>query len=124
MAASKSSKLSKAVDGGEAEVCDFIQFAQRLEDGETDLVRLYLGAALGANALLDALGEDGQVILGDRTALAGLAYADEDLLAAERLGDAGPLDDAEARGFDGGEATPTFRALPATPNGSAVVGGP
>src|SRR6188768_529074 len=61
------------VDGGEAQVGDLVELAQRLEDGQTDLVRVDLGAALAADGLLDALGEDGEVVLGDRAALAGLA---------------------------------------------------
>ena len=81
-----------------------VQLAERLEHGQTDLVSLDLGAPLRPDALLDALGEDREVVLGDRAALAGLADADEDLLAAERLGDAGPLDDAQAGGLDRGEA--------------------
>jgi hypothetical protein len=86
-------------------------------------VSLDLGASLRPDALLDALGEDREVVLGDRAALAGLADADEDLLAAERLGDAGPLDDAQAGGLDRGEAAAAFGALATAADCSAVVGG-
>jgi hypothetical protein len=125
MAASKSSSESKAlVDRGEAEVCDFVQLAQGLEDRQTDLVRFDLGAALGANALLDALCQDREVVLGDGAPLAGLANSDEDLLAAERLSDARALDDAQAGGLDGGEAATALRALAPPADRGAVVSGP
>ena len=69
------------VDGGEPEVGDLVELPERLEHSQADLVRLDLGAPLRADALLDALGEDREVVLGDRAALAGLADADENLLA-------------------------------------------
>jgi hypothetical protein len=50
-----------------------------------------LRAAAGAKHVLDLLAEQSQRVVVDRAALAGLADPDDDLLAAERLGDAGAL---------------------------------
>src|SRR6478735_6357902 len=111
------------VDGGETQVGDLVELAQRLEDGQADLVRVDLGAALAADGLLDALGEQRQVVLGDRAALTGLADADEDLGAAERLGGAGALHDRQARGPDRGEPAPALGALATAADARAVVGG-
>src|SRR6478672_3590283 len=111
------------VDGGEAQVRDLVELAQRLEDGQADLVRVDLCAPLAADGLLDALGEEGEVVLGDRAALTGLADTDEHLGPAERLGGAGALDDAEAGRLDGGEAAAALGALAPAPDARAVVGG-
>ena len=76
-----------------------------------------------AEKRLDALREEGQVVLGDRPALAGLADADEHLGAAERLGGAGALHDAQAGRLDGGEAAAALGALAPAADARAVVGG-
>src|SRR4051794_33424447 len=78
-------RVEGLVDAGEAEVGDLVELAERLEDGQADLVRLDLGAAGQADGLLDALREQGELVLGNGPALAGLAHADEDLAAAERF---------------------------------------
>src|SRR5690606_480110 len=56
--------------------------------------------------------------------LAGLAYAVDDLLAAERLRRAGPLDDRQARGLHRREPPVALRALAAPTDRRAVVRGP
>src|SRR5699024_8316665 len=96
----------------------------RPEDRQADLVGVELGAAAGADGLLDALGEQREVVLADRAPLARLAHAVDDLLAAERLGGPGPLDDREARRLDRGETTVALGALAATTDRRPVVGGP
>ena len=83
---------------------------------------LELGGAGGAYALLDLLGQPGQVVLGDRPALAGLADAGEHLVAAERLGGAGALDHGEARGLDGREPAAALGHCRRRRIGGAVVG--
>ena len=74
-----------------------------------------------ADRLLDLLREHGEVGVGDRTPLAGLAHAGDDLLPAERLHYAVALDDVEARGLGRAEAAAAFGALPAATDGQAVV---
>ena len=73
-------RLEAAVDGGEAEVRHLVELPERLEDRQADLVARDLG--LVADALLDRLGEQRQLVLVDGAALAGLAYAADDLGAA------------------------------------------
>ena len=96
---------------GEAQVGDLVELAQRAEDGQADLVGVDLGAAGGPDGVLDPLGEQGEVVLADRAALAGLADAGDDLGPAERLGGPGALDHDQAHRLDGGEAPAARRAL-------------
>ena len=74
-------RLEGAVDAGEAEVGDLVEGPERAEDGEPDLVGRDLGGAVEAQGVLDLLAEAGQVVLGDRAALAGLADAGDGLVA-------------------------------------------
>src|SRR4051812_2528619 len=46
-----------AVDGGEAQIGDLVEAAQRLEDGPAHLDGVDLGAAAGPYGLFDLLGE-------------------------------------------------------------------
>src|SRR5689334_8918341 len=115
--------VERLVDAREAQVRDLVELTERAEDGEPDLVGVDLGLALLADALLDPLGEEGEVVLSDRAALAGLADADKDLAAAERLARAGALGDRQARRLDGGETAPALRALATPADRAAVVGG-
>src|SRR6478609_5350091 len=62
--------LPRLVDAGEPEVRDFVELAERFEDGHADLVRLDLGVSLRPDGLLDLLGEKGQVVLADGPPLA------------------------------------------------------
>ena len=71
--------------------------------------------------LLDLLREQREVRVAHRPALACLAHAGHDLLAAERLDDAAALDHAEARGLGRAEAAAALRALPAAADREAVV---
>src|SRR3954452_20330314 len=115
-------RRERAVDRREPHVGDLVELTQRRQDGEADLVRGHLGAAAAPDRLLDLLGEQGERVLRHRPAGAGLADAVDDLCAAERLGDAGPLDDAQAGGLDRGEPAAALRAGPAPADGGAVVG--
>ena len=95
--------LEGAVDAGEPQVGDLVELAEGLEDGQADLVGGDLGGAVGADGLLDPLGEQLQVVLGDGPALAGLADAADDLGPAERLGAAAALNPGQGGLLDRGE---------------------
>ena len=75
-----------------------------------------------AERVLDLLAEQGQIVLGDRPALAGLADAGDRLVAAERLGRAGPLHHRELHLLDGGEPLLAVAAGAAAADRRAVVG--
>lgn len=74
------------------------------------------GGAGGPDSLFDLLGQHGEVVFGDGAALAGLPHPVDDLAAAERLADAGALDNGQTGGFHGGETPPAFGALAAAPD--------
>src|SRR3954447_13043678 len=65
--------LEGPVDRCEPKVGDLVELAERAEDGQADLVGRHLGGALETQGVLDRLAEAGQLVLGDRAALAGLA---------------------------------------------------
>src|SRR5690606_41659327 len=100
---------------------DLVEGPERAEDRAPDLVGVDLGGTGGAHRLLDLLGEEGEVVVGDRAALAGLAHPGHDLLAAERLDDAGPLDHREAGGLDRRAAAAAGGALAPPAHRGAVV---
>src|SRR5699024_5843323 len=110
-------------DARETEVGDLVELTQRRQDGHPHLVGVDLRGAQGPDGLLHPLGEQRQLVLGDRATLAGLAHPDEDLGPAEGLGHAGALHHRQARALQGGEASLARRALAATPDGAAVLGG-
>ncbi len=115
-------RVEALVDAREAQVGDLVELAQRRQDREADVVRLDLGRAGRADGLLDPLREQRRGRLSrHRTALAGLAHAGDDLLAAERLDHAVALDHAEARGLGRAEAAAAFGALAAPADREAVV---
>src|SRR3954447_17402545 len=111
----------RLVHGGEAEVGDLVQLAQRAEDGEPHLIAGHLGDAGGADRLLDRLRQLGQRVLVDRTALARTPHAAHDLAPAERFGDATALDDGEGRFLDGGEAAAALRTGAPSPDDLTLV---
>src|SRR4051812_31220608 len=115
-------RLEGAVDAGEPEVRHLVEFAQRRQDGHTHLVGGHLGPSLGAQRVLDLLAEASQVVLGDRTALAGLPDSRDRLVPGERLGCAGSLHDHELHLLDGGEALAALAARAAATDRSAVLG--
>ena len=84
----------------------------------------HLGRAGGADGVLDLLGEQLQLVLVDRPALAGPAHAGDDLGAVERLADPAALDDGEHRLLDGGEPAAALRAGPTAAGGRPLVGLP
>ena len=106
IAASKSSRRRRPVDRRRSAGRPPRRARAAAQDGQADLVGGDLGAARRPDRLLDPLGEPRQVVLGDRAALAGLADTDDDLVAAERLGGPGALDDRQARRLDGREPPP------------------
>src|SRR5690606_30765173 len=115
-------RVERLVDAREAQVGDLVELTQRTEDREPDLVRVELGAAARPDRLLDALRQHREVVLVDRSALARLAHAVDDLLARERLGHSRALDDGQARGLDGREAPVALGALTAPSDRGPVVG--
>ena len=105
------------VDAGEAQVGHLVQLLQGSKNDQAHLVGVDFRRAGGTDLLLDFLGQQREVILADRAALAGLAYAVDDLAAAERFAHTGTLDHREAGCFHGGEPAAALRALAATPDG-------
>ena len=78
-------RIERLVDAGEPQVGDLVEFAQRAEDRQADLVRVDLRRPGLPHGLFDLLREHGEIRLGHRAALARLAHARHDLLATERL---------------------------------------
>ena len=70
-----STEVELPVDAGEAQVGDLVQFAQRSEDRHADLVGRDLRLTAGPEAVLDQLTEPSELVLGHRSALAGLPDA-------------------------------------------------
>src|SRR5690242_4753518 len=87
-------------------------------------MRRDLGAAAGPDGLLDPLGQDRELVLGYRAALAGPPHPVGDLLPVERLGDAAPLAHHQDHGLLGGEPAAAAGAGPAPADGSAIIRGP
>src|SRR3954463_13990087 len=114
-------RVEPLVHAGEAQVGDLVELPKRRQDGQTDVVGLDLRRSRRTDRLLDLLCEHRQVRVRDRSPLAGLAYAEHDLLATERLRDTAALDHAEARRLSGAEAAAAFGALPAAPDGESIV---
>ena len=117
-------RLEGAVDAREAEVGHLVERAQRRQDREPDLVGVELGLAAQPQGVLDVLAEAGELGVGDRAALAGLADAGDRLVAVERLGGAGALEHRELHLLDRGEAAVAGRARTAAADRTAVVGDP
>ncbi|EYT62282.1 hypothetical protein H489_0114085 [Curtobacterium flaccumfaciens UCD-AKU] len=117
-------RVERLVDAREAQVRDLVELPQGREDREADVVRVDLAGPGGAHGLLDALREDGQVAVGDRAPLARLAHTGDDLVAAERLGDAVALHDVERCGLGGREPSTAVGALSTAADGGSVVARP
>src|SRR5690606_3855825 len=73
------------VHARKAEVGDLVELLQRAEDRQAHLVRVDLRGTGAADRLLDLLGQPRDVVVTDGQALARLADARGDLVAAERL---------------------------------------
>src|SRR3954449_12487744 len=83
-----------------------------------------LGGPGEPERVLDRLAQAGQLVLGDRAALAGLPDAGDRLVAGERLGGAGALEHGQLHHLDGREALRAGRAGTAPADRAAVVGDP
>jgi len=81
-------RLELLVDAGESQVGDLVEALEGLEDREADLVGRDLRASRVAKRVLDLLAESRQVVVGDRSALAGLADTGDGLVTDEGLGGA------------------------------------
>src|SRR5450759_2386862 len=111
-----------AVDRGEPEARHGIKSPQGLQDREPDVLGVDLCLAACPQRVLDLLAEPGEIILADRSTLAGLPDASDDLVASEGLDDTGTLDDDELRLLDGGEPPLAGRTLPSAPDAGPVLG--
>src|SRR5215217_2335112 len=90
-----------AVDAGEAQVRHFVQLTQGPEDGQAHLVAGDLRGTGGADGVLDLLGQQLELVLGDRPALTGPADTGDHLGAIEGFAHAAALHDGEHRLLDG-----------------------
>src|ERR1700744_6016539 len=72
-------RLEPPVHGGEAQVSNLVELPERPQEGQAPLLGGDLGAATGPDRLFDLLGQDRQIVLIDRTSLAGAAPAAPDL---------------------------------------------
>src|SRR3954451_8115831 len=114
----------RLVDAREPQVGDRVERPQRPEDRHPDLVGWDLGGALVAQRVLDGLAQAGQVVLGDRPALAGLPDAADRLLAVERLRRARALEHGQLHQLHGREPLLTALATTPTADRGAVLGDP
>ncbi|MPM84278.1 hypothetical protein SDC9_131349 [bioreactor metagenome] len=117
------SGLELAVDTGEPQVGDLVELPERTEDGHPHGVRRDDRLAGRPDGILDLLTESGELVGRDGTALAGLAYALDDLVAIERLDNTGPFAHRQLHLLDSGEATTTLGALAPTTDTLTVLGG-
>src|SRR5690606_16723922 len=115
-------RFEAAVDAGEAQVGDFVELAQRLEDREADLVARHLGDAARADLVLHGLRQFRHVVGVDRPPLAGLHDAVGDLVATEGLGGPAALDHGENGLLDGGEPLLALLADATAADDLAVLG--
>src|SRR4051794_11995522 len=115
-------RAERLVDRREAEVGDRVERPQRSEDRHPDLVGRDLGGTLDAQRVLHGLAEAGQVVLGDRPALAGLPDTGDRLLAVERLRRAGALEHGQLHELDCGEPLLAALASPPPADRGAVLG--
>ena len=119
-----SKRLKPPVDRGEPQVSHLVQVAERPENRQAHLMRSDLTRATGPDRILDLLGQDRELVFGDRPALAGPLDPADDLLAGERLGGAAALAHHQDDRLLGGETPPACRARPASADRSAIIGGP
>ena len=110
-----------SIDGGETQVGDDVEVAQKGQDRLADLIGGHVGYAGRTQLLLHLLGEDRELIVRDWPALAGLFHAGDDLVAGEGFNHARAFDDLERRRFQGRETLLAVRALATTPDRGAVV---
>src|SRR5215469_5021827 len=76
-------RLKPPVDGGESQVSNLVKLAERLQDRQTHLMRGNLAAGPAPDGLLYPLGQDRELVLGHRPALAGPPHPVDDLVPAE-----------------------------------------
>src|SRR5699024_5166335 len=115
-------RRERLVDAREAQIGDLVEFAQRAQNRQAHLVGVHFGHPGGAHGFFYLLGQECQIVLGDRTALARLPNTGDDLVPAERLNRAGAFHHVQTGSLHGGEPATALRTLPATANGSAVLG--
>src|SRR5699024_7928065 len=115
-------RLIVLVDTGEPQVRDRVEFTQRSEDGDADGFGRNLGLTTRPQGLLDLLAEGSQLGWRDRSPLACLGGALDDLVSIERFRDAGALHDRELYLLDRGELPLAHGTCAASADGRAVLG--
>src|SRR5918995_1577238 len=116
--------LERAVDGREPEIGHLVERPQRGQDGQADVIGVELRLSGEPQRVLDLLAEAGELVVGDRAALAGLPDAGNRLVAVERLGGAGALEHRQLHLLDRGEAAVAGGARTTPTDRTAVVGDP
>jgi hypothetical protein len=117
-------RLKAPVHRGESQVGDLVQLAERAEDRQPHVVRRHPRAAPGPYRLFHLLGQDRELVLGHRAALAGAAHAAHDLVPGKGLGGAAALAHHQDHRFLCREPPAALRAGTAAADRGAVVGGP
>ena len=87
--------IELTIDGGEAQVCDDVQIAQKRENRLSDLVRRHVGDTRRAQLLLHLLSKNCKLIIRHRPTLAGLFHSRHHLVTGEGLNHTGALDNLE-----------------------------
>src|SRR5579859_2544438 len=117
-------RLKAPVNRGESQVGNLVKLAERAQNGQAHLVRGDFGQAAGPDRLLHLLGQDGELVLVHRPALAGALHAVDDLVPGEGLGDAAALGHHQDHRLLSGEPAPAFRTGPPAPDRGTVFGRP
>jgi hypothetical protein len=115
-------RRERAVHAREAEIGHLVELPQRPQDRQPHLVARHLGRAGRADGVLDLLGQELQLVLGDGAALAGSSDPRDDLGAVERLADPAALDHGENRFLDGREPTAALRTGATATGGRPLIG--
>src|SRR5215472_2964181 len=117
-------RFESPVDGGESQIGDLVKVAKRSQDRQAHLVRGNLAAAATPDRVLDQLGQDRELVLADRSSLAGPPDTTDDLVSVEGLGHAAALGHHEDDRLLGGETATAGRARPPAANRCTVLGSP
>ena len=73
------------VDGGEAQVGHLIKLAKRPQDRQADLVGVDDRLAVAPHRFLDLVGQQGQIVVGDRSPLTGTTHSPDHFGAGEGI---------------------------------------
>ena len=87
--------IEGGVDRGEAQVGDLVELAQRTEDRQADVMGVDERLTAGTDGLLDPVGQEREVVIGDGAALTGAPHPTITLSRLKGLNDAGTLADRQ-----------------------------